>query len=189
MKTIRFFSLSTWLVMSGVLALLPSVVRATDTVSVPFEGVIAVTATASPNVSAPPAVFCGGSPLTLVAEGHGNGFTSLGPLTLSLQKTLDEPGPMHGCVTLTMTNGDTLTAIYDATEGMPNANGFITATGTWTVTGGTGHLRNASGQIAFSAVFIGLYPASSFLGGGASPLQVSAYYTFRGRLVVNQDRH
>src|SRR5262249_10920203 len=99
---------------------------------------------------------------------------------------LDAPGPMHGCVVLTTPNGDTLTAIYDATEGVPNANGFIGATGTWTFTGGTGEFRRASGHAAFSAVFIGLYPLSSFIGGTQSPLQVSAYYTFRGRLILHQ---
>lgn len=186
MKNLRLVC-CTWLLSGALVALASSVVSAAvDTLGVPIEGAIAVTATASPNDTTPQAVFCGGAPLALVAEGHGNGFTTLGPLTFSLQKTLDVPGLMHGCVVLTMPNGDTLTAVYDATEGVPNANGFIVATGTWTFTGGTGGFLDASGQAAFSAVFIGLYPANSFIGGAQAPLQVSAYYTFRGRLVLHQ---
>ena len=43
---------------------------------------------------------------------------------MTLKKTLDVTGPMHGCLTLTAANGDTLTATYDGTEDLvqaPNA--------------------------------------------------------------------
>lgn len=153
---------------------------------VSLKGALSATAASSPNTGN--AVFCGGSPLALVVEAHGNGFTSLGPLSLFLQKTIDVPGAMHGCVTLTAPNGDTLNATYDGTESVPNANGFITATGTLMFTGGTGRFENAGGEAHFSAVFIGLYPANSFLGGKAGvPLQVSAYYTFQGHVVLQAD--
>jgi hypothetical protein len=109
-------------------------------------------------------------------------------LSLFLQKTIDVNGAMHGCVTLTTPDGDTLNATYDGTESVPNANGFITATGTLTFTGGTGRFENAGGDANFSAVFIGLYPANSFLGEKAGvPLQVSAYYTFQGHVVLQAD--
>jgi hypothetical protein len=146
-------------------------------------GAMAVTATASPNTGN--VVFCGGSPLSLAVEAHGNGFTSFGPFNFFLQKTLDSPGLMHGCVTLTAPNGDTLEATYDGTVGSQNANGFSAATGTLTFTGGTGRFKHATGQANFSAEFLGLYPASSFIGGQAGvPLQVSAYYTFDGHVVL-----
>ena len=166
------------------LALAPSAAWSENVV--PLKGALEATAASSPNTGN--AVFCGGSPLALVVEAHGNGFTSLGPLSLFLQKTIDVPGAMHGCVTLTALDGDTLNATYDGTESAPNANGFISATGTLTFTGGTGRFENAGGEANFSAVFIGLYPANSFLGGHAGvPLQVSAYYTFQGHVVLQGD--
>ncbi len=129
---------------AGSLVLAPLAAWGED--GMPFQGTIAVTATASPNTGNPSAVYCGGAPLMLVAEGHGNGQTSLGPLNFFLQKTLNLPGLMHGCVILTAPNGDELKATYDGTESVPNANGFITATGTLTFTGGTGRFQNASGK-------------------------------------------
>jgi hypothetical protein len=159
-------------------ALAPQAALADD--GVPIQGAFAITATARPNTGG--VSFCGGPPLALAAEGHGNGFTTLGALSFSLEKTLDVPGAMHGCVILTAPNGDTLNATYDATEGVPNANGFISATGTLTFTGGTGRFQGASGSANFTAVFLGIYPASSFLGGTTAPLQVSANYTFQGNL-------
>jgi hypothetical protein len=150
---------------------------------VALRGAIAATATASPNTGN--AVFCGGSPLSLVVEAHGNGYTSFGPFDFFLQKTIDALGLMHGCVTLTAPNGDTLDATYDGTEGSQNANGFVAATGALTFTGGTGRFKNATGQANFSADFLGLYPANSFIGGQAGvPLQVSAYYTFHGHVLL-----
>jgi hypothetical protein len=122
-----------------------------------------VTDTANPNTAK--AVYCGGLPLALVAEAHGNGYTSLGAFSFSFVKTVDIPGPMHGCATLTAPNGDTLAAIYDVTAGPRNSNGFAPATGTLTFTGGTGKFRNASGKAEFTVVFLGLYPGASFPGG------------------------
>jgi hypothetical protein len=182
----RFVRLFMGLVLLTVIsvALAPSAAWSDNVVS--LKGVLEATAASSPNTGN--AVFCGGSPLNLVVEAHGNGFTSLGPLSLFLQKTIDVPGAMHGCATLTAPDGDTLNATYDGTEGGPNTNGFISATGTLTFSGGTGRFENAGGKANFSAVFIGLYPANSFLGGNAGvPLQVSAYYTFQGQVVLQGD--
>ncbi len=87
-------------------------------------------------------------------EAHGAGYSTLGALSLSLQKTIAVSGAMHGCLELTAPNGDTLSAIYDGTEGAPNANNFIVdATGTLTFTGGTGRFLGASRSARFTAVF------------------------------------
>jgi hypothetical protein len=182
-KKLRFHCLAMGSVLLTTVALVLAPAAATADNDVPLRGAIAVTAAATPNTS--DTVFCGGSPLALVVEAHGNGFTSLGPLSLFLQKTINVPGQMHGCVTLTAPNGDTLNATYDGTEGGPNENGFISATGTLTFTGGTGRFTNANGEANFSAEFLSLYPASSFLGGNSGvPLQVSAYYTFSGHVAL-----
>lgn len=147
-----------------------------------IQGAFAVTAAASPNTGG--TSFCGGPAQPLIVEAHGNGYTSLGALSLSLQKTINVPGAMHGCLSLVAPNGDTLTATYDGTEGAPNANGFISASGTFTFTGGTGRFHGASGNAHFTAVFLGIYPLSSFLGGTPAPLQVIAYYTFQGNVLL-----
>jgi hypothetical protein len=146
-----------------------------------IQGAFAVTATAAPNTGG--VNYCGGTPLALAVEAHGSGSTSLGALSLFLQKTIDVPGAMHGCLTLTAPNGDTLNATYDGTEGGPNANGFISGSGTLTFTGGTGHFQDASGSARFEGVFLGIYPASSFIGGTSAPLQVSAYYVIEGNVI------
>lgn len=164
--------------------------RAEETV--PFEGTVSLTATAAPNTGSPAAVYCGGSPLALVVEAHGNGYTSVGPLALFLQKTLDVPGaaptvPMHGCVTLTAPNGDALSAIYDGISYAPNSNGFTVSTGTLTFTGGTGKFKNARGEATFTCNYIGLYPSSSFLGGTGAPLIASAFYSFKGHVKLHGD--
>ena len=63
-------------------------------------------------------------------------------LSTLLQKTIAEPeGAMHGCLTLTAPGGDILNATYDGTGGLPNANGFLSASGTLTFTGGTGRFQ------------------------------------------------
>ena len=93
---------------------------------------------------------------------------------------------MHGCLILTAPNGDTLSAIYDGTEGAPNANNFIvSATGTLTFTEGTGRFRNASGIAHFTADFSTIYPASSFLGGTTAPAQVMAFYSVEGTVSLH----
>lgn len=139
---------------------------------IPIEGAFAVSAVANLNTTS--ATYCEGTPLAVVVEAHGNGFTTLGALSLTLNKTIDIPGAMHGCLVLTAPNGDTINAVYNGTEGAPNANGFITATGTFTFTGGTGFFKNASGTATFTATFLGL--SASF------PIPVLAHYTFQGNI-------
>ena len=92
--------------------------------------------------------------MDLAVEAHGAGYSTLGALSLSLQKGIALSGAMHGCLQLTAPNGDTLSAIYDGTEGTPNANAFIVdAAGTLVFTGGTGRFLGASGSAKFTAVF------------------------------------
>jgi hypothetical protein len=145
---------------------------------VPFKGTF--TAAASANLNTGNVTYCGGAPLGLAVEAHGAGHSSLGALSLSLQKTIDVPGPMHGCLILTAPNGDTLNATYDGTEGGPNNNNFNAGSGTLTFTGGTGRFRDARGSAQFAAVFSSTYPASSFIGGTDAPLQVMAFYSVEG---------
>jgi hypothetical protein len=176
MPLVRLFTRSSLLLAAGSIALLPPTARAEE--GRPIQGAFAVTAAVSPNTGS--VSFCGGTALALAVEAHGNGYTSLGALSLSLEKTINAPGAMHGCITLTAPNGDTLSAIYDGTEGAPNANGFVFATGTLTFTGGTGRFGGAGGSAAFTAVFRRL-PL------GTPPFQVAAYYTIHGNLFLPDD--
>jgi hypothetical protein len=103
-------------------------------------------------------------------------------------KTVDIPGAMHGCATLTASNGDTLIATYDGTAGVPHGNGFAAATGTLTITGGTGRFAGAKGTLNFTVAFLLEYPGPSFAGGPPAPLAyVSAFYTLEGNLAFRGD--
>jgi hypothetical protein len=145
---------------------------------VPFKGTFTAAASVTPNTGN--VIYCEGPLLNLAVEAHGNGYSTLGPLSFSLLKTIDAPGPMHGCLILTAPNGDTLNATYDGTELPPNANNFNTGSGTLTITGGTGRFRAARGSAHFTAVFSGIYPDSSFIGGTPAPFQVIAFYSLEG---------
>jgi hypothetical protein len=122
--------------------------------------------------------FCGGTPAGVVVEAHGNGYSTLGALSFSLQKT-QVGTAFHGCLTLTAPNADTLTAIYDLTAGPPDANLFRDATGTLTFTGGTGRFEGASGNANLTAVF-------SRIGGTAAPIQGIAFYSVDGTVSLQQ---
>jgi hypothetical protein len=162
-------------------ALVPQTVLAYD---VPFQASFAVAFSGTPNTDN--VAYCGGTAGPIGIEAHGDGFSTLGALTFSLQKT--QSGPLfHGCLTLTAPNGDTLTATYDAAgSAPPNANHFSPATGTLTFTGGTGRFHGASGSATFTAVFDQFYPASSFAGGtGTAPLQGMAFYVVQGKMSIN----
>jgi len=190
MKKTRLF-VGSALVTAVSLAVAPSVARAQPSVSVPLQGAMAVTATVNPNTPGT-VIYCAlpappGPPQTssleLVAEAHGNGFTSLGAFTFAFNKFVSLPGAMQGCATLTAPNGDYLIAAYQGTAGTGDSNGFTPATGTLTITGGTGRFQGASGKVDFSALFLALYPGSSFAGGPPKPLlYVSAFYTLEGTL-------
>jgi len=194
MKTIqlrRFFQGSLLLLATITAALLPSTVLAQG---VPIQGAFAVTGAVLPNTGSPQNVYCGGEPLALTVEAHGNGFTSLGPLSFSLLKTVAVPNesanPIHGCLTLTALNGDALYATYDGTESVPNANGFITGSGTLAFTGGTGifKIKSAGGTAKFTYVLVGINAPDSFLNGTTSsppsPLYFSAYYEVQGKVLL-----
>ena len=119
--------------------------------------------------------------LDIAVEAHGSGYSTLGPLSFSLHKTLEATGPlMHGCLVLTAPDGDILSAIYDGTEGSQNANNFVAARLRLRSPGGTGRFRDASGNANMTAVFSNFYPANSFAGGTTAPLQGVAFYSVEG---------
>ena len=162
-------------------ALAPQTVLAYD---VPFQASFAVAFSGTPNTDSEG--YCGGTAGPVAIEAHGDGFSNIGALAFSLQKT--QSGALfHGCLTLTSPDGDTLTAIYDAQgTAPPNANHFSPATGSLTFTGGTGRFNDASGTAKFTAVFDQFYPASSFAGGtGTAPLQGMAFYVVQGKISIN----
>jgi len=165
------------------LAVGPQTVLAKD---VPIQASFAVAFSGTLNTEG--VAYCGGAPLSVAIEAHGSGYSTLGPLGFSLQKT--QAGAIfHGCLILTAPNGDTLAATYDAAgTAPPNANHFSPATGTLTFTGGTGRFRNASGSATLTAVFDQFYPASSFAGGtGTAPLQGMAFYLVKGRISLDSE--
>lgn len=167
-RNLVLISLGLSLLASMSFVLAPKRARADD--GAPIKGTFAVAFSVMPNTTG--ASFCGGTPSGVVVEAHGTGYSTVGALSFSLQKTIVGPA-LHGCLTLTAPNGDTLTAIYDLTGGPPNVNLFRDATGTLTFTGGTGRFEGASGNANVTAVF-------SRLGGTAAPMQGIAFYSVDG---------
>jgi len=143
-----------------------------------LQGSFSISAEASPNTGA---TFCGGAPSDgLVAEGHGTGFSTLGAFTFTLHKTLNlSTGEYRGCVVLTAPDGDTLLADYDLVQANTTSD-FNGGNGSLKITGGTGRFTGASGTLNLVGLFLSLYPANSFLGGGKGPLQVVANYMVDG---------
>jgi hypothetical protein len=144
----------------------------------PIKGIFTAAFSVTPNTAGDS--FCGGAPSGNAVEAHGGGNSTLGALSLSLQKTIVGT-VVHGCLTLTAPNGDTLSAIYDGTQGTPNLNNFRDATGTLTFTGGTGRFGGASGSANFTAVF-------SRIGGTANPIQGIAFYSVEGTLSLQDNQ-
>lgn len=134
----------------------------------PFQGAITVAYGAAPNTGN--VSYCGGptGPDTYVVEAHGVGASTLGFLSMTLQKNLYAVGLMQGCVTLTAVNGDKLYANYVGTEGAPDTFNFQFGTGTLTFTGGTGHFRGASGKVSFTGTFSGVETGSYLFEGTVS---------------------
>ena len=154
-------------------AVAPQTVLAYD---VPIQASFAVAFSSTPNTDN--VTYCGGTPLTNAIEAHGDGFSTLGALAFSLQKT-GGGGHIHGCLTLTAPNGDALTATYDGVTSGANANHFSSATGTLTFTGGTGLFSGATGSATFTAVFDG------FVAGTATaPAQGLAFYVVQGKVSI-----
>lgn len=162
------------------LTLAPRAVLAYD---IPFQAAFVVSYSATPNTTN--VAYCGGPALPVAVEAHGDGFSTLGALAFLLQKTLGG-GPLHGCLTISNPDGDTLTAIYDGKGTAADANNFAPAAGTLTITGGTGRFKGATGSATFTAIFDNFYAASSFAGGtGSAPLQGMAYYMVQGKISLN----
>jgi hypothetical protein len=178
-RNLAFISLGLLLLVAMTVVLVPKGALADE--AVPIQGTFTAAASVTPNIGG--VTYCEGPLLDLAVEAHGNGYSTLGPLTFTLHKTIDSAKPaMHGCLILTAPNGDTLNAIYDGTEVPPNANNFNTGSGTLTITGGTGRFHEARGSANFTAVFSSIYPASSFIGGTGAPLQVMAFYSIEGTI-------
>lgn len=182
-KNLVLISIGSLLLIIVGVVLAPKRARADE--SVPIRATFTVTFAGIPNTAG--ASFCGGSPLPVNVEAHGGGSSTFGPLSFSLQKTVQPGGPAHGCLQLTAPNGDTLDAIYDLNIGAPNDHQFRLGTGgALSFTGGTGRFQGASGSATLSAVFANFYPASSFVGGTSNPLQGVAVYSVDGTLSVQQ---
>jgi hypothetical protein len=166
--------LGPWALAAMSCAVAPQTVLAHD---IPIQASFAVAFSGSAN--ADNVAYCGGTAGPIAIEAHGNGFSTIGALAFSLQKT--QSGPLfHGCLTLTAPNGDTLTATYDAQgTAPPNANHFSAAAGTLTFTGGTGVFSSAGGSATFTAVFDQFYPAI-----GVAPVQGMAFYVVQGKVSI-----
>jgi hypothetical protein len=174
-RNLILISLGLLILAAMTVALMPKAALADE--GMPIKGTFTVAYSGTPNTAGDS--FCGGTPLGVEVEAHGAGYSTLGALSFSLKKTRVGPA-FHGCLTLTAPNGDSLSAIYDLTGGTPNANNFSHGTGTLTFTGGTGRFEGASGSANMTAVFSNFYPASSFAGGTAAPLQGVAFYSVEG---------
>ena len=153
----------------------------------PIHGAFAVTYAGSPNTGG--ASYCDPTKtvLPIAVEAHGDGYSSLGPLSFSLLKGIGFDGTLHGCLTLTDPEGENLYATYAGIGSAGNANNFSPATGTLTFTGGTGRFHNATGTAKFTAYFANFYPASSFVFGGTAPIQGMAYYVVAGSVSIHED--
>jgi hypothetical protein len=145
-----------------------------------LQASFAVAFAATPN--SPAVAYCGGPALDFKVEAHGDGYSSLGALAFFLQKTVSAAGALHGCLTLSTPDGDSLFATYDGNQGEPNANNFVTdGRGTLTFTGGTGLFEGAKGKATFTAVFDPLTNGSE-----TGPLQGLAFYLVDGRVSVGR---
>ena len=164
----------------AVMALTGSAVAMAE--GMPVQGAFAVAYTGTANTGG--ASYCDptGTILPIAVEAHGDGFTSLGGLSFSLPKGIGLDGTLHGCLTLTAPNGDTLTAVYKGTQGGMNSNNFAPATGMLVFTGGTGGFKGATGSAKFTATFATFYPGLTILAGASAPVQGMAFYVFEGTL-------
>jgi hypothetical protein len=129
------------------------------------------------------ATFCGTAVLAAAVVANGAGYSSLGPLSFELQKTLTSPGIMQGCATLKSPNGDALYAVYAGTIAGPNGEGTLT------FTGGTGRFLGATGSAKFTGFFVGLYPTLTIFGGGTLPyIQGTAFYLVEGTVHLEKEK-
>jgi hypothetical protein len=168
------------LALLAMVALAGSIVTATE--GMPVQGAFAVAYTGTANIGG--ASYCDptGTILPIAVEAHGDGVTSLGGVSFSLQKGIGFDGTLQGCLTLTASNGDTLTAVYTGQGGATNANNFSPAAGRLVFTGGTGRFKGATGSAKFTATFANFYPELTILAGASAPVQGMAFYVFEGML-------
>src|SRR5579862_3033481 len=95
-------------------AVAPQVVLADE--GVPIKASFAVAFSGTLNTGN--VAYCGGTAGPVAIEAHGDGFSNIGALGFSLQKT--QSGPLfHGCLTLTAPDGDTLSATTMHRELLP----------------------------------------------------------------------
>ena len=174
-RNLALISLGLLVLAAKTVALAPKGARADDEGRI--KGTFTVAFSGMPNTTG--VSYCEGPASGVVVEAHGAGHSSLGDLSLSIQKTI-VGSAMHGCVTLAALNGNTLTAICDLTAGTPNANLFRDATGTLTFTGGTGRFEGASGSADVTAVF-------SRTGGTPAPMRGIAFYSVDGTLSLQHN--
>jgi hypothetical protein len=154
----------------------------------PLKGSFAVSFSTLPNTGN--VSFCGGpAGAARVLEAHGTGSTSLGTFAFTLYKTVGAGGVLHGCLTFTAPDGDTLEATYAGTGLPANAHLFAPSAGTLTFTGGTGRFKNASGTAVWTAQAAAFYVANSWAGGGpvTAPIQGMAFYLIDGRIHRSKD--
>jgi hypothetical protein len=146
----------------------------------PIEATFTVAFTRSLNTTN--AQYCGTLVLPAVVAATGAGYSSLGALSLDLQKTLAAPGGMQGCAILTSPDGAALHANYAGTINGPNGEGTLT------FTGGTGRFLGATGTAKFTGVFVGLYPTLTVFGGGTIPnIQGMAFYSVKGTVFLEKE--
>jgi len=151
---------------------------------IPVQGAFAVAYTGTANTGG--ASYCDptGRILPIAVEAHGDGVTSLGGLSFSLQKGIGFDGTLQGCLTLTAPNGDTLTAVYTGSGGATNPNNFAPASGMIVFTGGTGRFKGSAGSAKFTATFANFYPELTILAGASAPVQGMAFYVLQGTLAL-----
>jgi hypothetical protein len=127
-----------------------------DPEAVSFKASITAEFTGTANISFVSPCGLPGAPLMLsYVSAHGYGYSSLGGLSFSLEKTMYfSPfvgGPtqdnMQGCAVLTARNGDELYAKYLGTTSNNK--------GTLTFMGGTGKFFGATGSANFKGLFNG----------------------------------
>ena len=87
----------------------------------------------------------GGGGNVLITDGEGVA-THLGHFTRHLVVTINEDGSLDGHLVISAANGDKLCIHLTGS--------FVTLTGVYTITGGTGRFTNASGSAEFSATFV-----------------------------------
>jgi len=120
--------------------------------------------------------------LPAIVAANGAGYSSLGALSLDLQKTLASPGVMQGCAILKSPDGAALHANYAGTVNGGNGEGTLT------FTGGTGRFLGATGTAKFTGVFVGLYPTLTIFGGGTIPnIQGIAFYSVKGTVFLEKE--